>query len=59
MDWKVRLKVQHQKKSDGKLDGRRTIQKQDDSCGVCGKRVMANSVLCIKCGNYVHGRCAK
>ena len=30
-----------------------------DSCGVCGRRVMANSVLCTKCGNWVHGACAK
>ena len=30
-----------------------------DPCGVCGKRVMANSVLCTKCGNWVHGKCAK
>ena len=30
-----------------------------DPCGVCGRRVMANSVLCIKCGNWVHGKCAK
>ena len=30
-----------------------------DSCGVCGKRVMANSVLCTKCGNWVRGRCTK
>ena len=30
-----------------------------DPCGVCGRRVMANSVLCTKCGNWVHGRCAK
>ena len=22
-----------------------------DSCGVCGRRVMANSVLCTKCGS--------
>ena len=29
-----------------------------DSCGVCGRRVMANSVLCVKCENWVHGRCA-
>ena len=27
-----------------------------DSCGVCGIRVMANSVLCTKCKNWVHGR---
>ena len=30
-----------------------------DSCGVCGRRVMANSVLCTKCGNWVRGRCTK
>ena len=30
-----------------------------DPCGVCGKRVMANSVLCTKCGNWVHGKRAK
>ena len=27
--------------------------------GVCGRRVTANSVLCTKCGNLVHGGCAK
>ena len=30
-----------------------------DSCGVCGRRVMANSVLCTKCRNWAHGKCAK
>ena len=30
-----------------------------DPCGVCGRRVMANSVLCTKCGSWVHGKCAK
>ena len=30
-----------------------------DPCGVCGRRVMANSVLCTNCGNWVHGKCAK
>ena len=30
-----------------------------DPCGVCGRRVMANSVLWIKCVNWVHGKCAK
>ena len=30
-----------------------------DPCGVCGRKVMANSVLCKKYGNWVHGRCAK
>ena len=30
-----------------------------DPCGVCGRRVMANSLLCTKCGSWVHGKCAK
>ena len=30
-----------------------------DPCGVCGRRAMANSVLCTKCENWVRGRCAK
>ena len=30
-----------------------------DPCAKCGKRVMANSVMCTKCGKWVHGRCAK
>lgn len=30
-----------------------------DPCGICGRRVMSNSLLCTKCGNWVHGRCAK
>ena len=30
-----------------------------DPCGICGKHVMANSVLCVKCGRWIHGRCAK
>ena len=30
-----------------------------DPCGICGRRVMANSVLCKKYGNWVHGKCAK
>ena len=29
-----------------------------DLCGICGKRVMANSVLCLKCRKWTHGRCA-
>ena len=30
-----------------------------DPCGDCGRRVMSNSVLCTKCGNWVRGRCSK
>ena len=35
------------------------IKSKTDPCGMCGKRVMANSVLCTKCGKWIHGRCAK
>ena len=35
------------------------FQSKIDPCGVCGRRIMANSVLCTKCGNWVHGKCAK
>ena len=30
-----------------------------DPCGLCGRRVMTNSVFCAKCGKWIHGRCAK
>ena len=29
-----------------------------DPCGVCSLRVKVNSVLCVQCGWWVHGRCA-
>ena len=29
------------------------------SCGVCSLREKANSVLCVQCGNWIHGRCAR
>ena len=29
-----------------------------DPCGVCGKKVGVNSVLCVRCGKWIHGRCA-
>ena len=35
------------------------FNRKTDPCGVCGRRVMANLVLCTKCGSWVHGRCAK
>ena len=28
-------------------------------CANCDKRVMANLVMCTKCGKWVYGRCAK
>ena len=30
-----------------------------DPCGVCGRRVVADSVLCTKCENWVRGRYSK
>ena len=29
-----------------------------DPCGVCCLREKTNSVLCIQCGKWIHGRCA-
>jgi len=26
---------------------------------ICGKRVIANSLLCTKCGKWIHERCTK
>ena len=39
-------------------EGEVTVSKVDP-CGICGKRVMANSVLCVKCRKWIHGRCTK
>ena len=30
-----------------------------DPCAKGEQKVMANSVLCTKCGKWVHGRCSK
>ena len=30
-----------------------------DPCAKCSKKVMANSVMCTKCGEWVHGGCSK
>ena len=29
-----------------------------DPCAICGKRVMRNSIQCMKCGYWVHKRCS-
>ena len=34
-------------------EGELTVSKIDP-CGICGKRVMANSVLCVKCRKWIH-----
>ena len=31
-----------------------TFDRKIDPCGVCGTRVMSNSVLCTECGKWVH-----
>ena len=30
---------------------------KSNTCGVCSLRVKANSVLCVQCGKWIHGRC--
>ena len=30
-----------------------------DLCGICGRKTMANAVLCKYCRNWIHGSCAK
>ena len=30
-----------------------------DPCGVFSLRVKANSVLCVQCGKWIHGKCAR
>ena len=37
----------------------KVLKSKVDPCARCGKRVMANSVICTKCDKWVHGRCAK
>ena len=35
------------------------LKNKVDSCAKCGKGVMPNSVMCTKCGKWVHERCTK
>ena len=35
------------------------LKSKFDPCAKCGKRVMANSMMCTKCSKWVLGRCAK
>ena len=64
-NWKVALKSKGLKVytrktkvmvrgSKGKL-----FKSKRELCQICGRRVMANSLLCTKCEHWVHGRCAK
>ena len=36
-----------------------SVSKVDPYGIFCEKQVMENSVLCVKCGKWIHGRCAK
>ena len=35
-----------------------TVRSKVDPCGICGKRVMSNAVLCTVCKKWIHARCA-
>lgn len=35
------------------------LKSRIDPCGICGRRVMKNSVCCTLCGKWIHSRCAK
>ena len=35
------------------------IRSRIDPCGICGKRVTVNLVLCTKCDQWIHGRYSK
>ena len=58
MLWKVKVNTRKTKVmvsgSEGEL-----FKSKIDLHGVCRRRVMANSVLCTKCGNWARGRCTK
>ena len=53
------LKVNTRKTKVMVSGSKKLFKSKIDSCGVCGKIVMANSVLCTKCRNWVHGKYPK
>ena len=38
--------------------GKKSSLSKVDPCGVCGERVGCNSIQCMKCQRWVHGRCS-
>ena len=64
-NWKDALENKGLKNSTRKIkvmvsrSGGELFKGKVDPCGVCGRRVMANSLLCTKCGNWFYGRCVK
>ncbi|XP_046864746.1 uncharacterized protein LOC124459301 [Xenia sp. Carnegie-2017] len=63
-EWKTAIEVKGLKVNEAKTKGMRCSRqvevKDSDKwpCGVCGKRVGVNSIMCGKCGKWVHGRCS-
>ena len=62
--WKVAIEEKGMKVNMGKTKvmvsgagGEKEVSKVDP-CGVCGKRVKANSILCAGCRKWVHKRCS-
>ena len=63
--WKDSLESKGMKINIGKtklmvsgMEGELTRSKIDP-CGICGRRVMANSMQCTDCRNWIHARCSK
>ena len=50
--WKTKVMVSGSITKDG------MSKSSVDPCGVYNLRVKANSVLCLQCGKWIHGRCA-
>ena len=50
--WKIKVIVSCSITKDG------LSERKIDPCGACSLEVRDNSVLCIHCGRWIHGRCA-
>ena len=35
------------------------VRSKVDPCGICGKRVMSNAMLCTVCKKWIHARCPR
>ena len=63
-NWKKAIERKGMKVNMGKTkvmvcgEGEERVVSKIDPCGVCDKRVKANSVLCLGCNKWVHKRCS-
>ncbi|XP_046858677.1 uncharacterized protein LOC124452133 [Xenia sp. Carnegie-2017] len=63
-EWKTAIEVKGLKVNEAKTKAMRCSRqvevKDSDKwpCGVCGKRVGVNSIMCGKCSKWVYGRCS-